>query len=353
MYPGVPVSAMCSNAPGAMVRSAARHAVLIGLLGACACRGGSAPSSSDAGAHATTDLLPADEAAKVLARVGDKTITLGDYVAALEHMDQFDRMRYQSPERRKELLKEMINVELLAQEAREKGYDQDPQTQQELRAVLRDALLKDARKTAPKPADIPDAEVKAYFDAHRADFRDPERRRISAVVLSSDSAANAVLEQAKNGLTAAQWGELVRTRSLDPSAKANVPVDLAGDLGMVSPPDDGRGSNPRVPEAVRAAVFQIAKVGDVLPTAVHAEGRVYVVRLSVKNDPQDRTLPEADRSIRVKLSQDKMRATEEDLLTQLRAKFPVQIDDGAMGTVKVDIVDPPRGDAGAAGDATP
>jgi DNA-directed RNA polymerase subunit F len=328
-----------------MVRFAGRFAVVIGLLGACACKRGPAPDASDGGAHATTDSLSPEDAAKVLAQVGDRTITLGDYVAALEHMDQFDRMRYQSPERRKELLKEMINVELLAQEAREKGYDKDPQTQQEVRAVLRDALLRDARNAAPKPADVSDAEVRAYFDAHQADFRDPERRRVSAIVLASDAAAAPILEQAKAGLTAAQWGELVRSKSLDASAKANVPVDLAGDLGMVSPPDDPRGTNPRVPDAVRAAVFQIPKVGDVFPTAVHAAGKVFVVRLSVKNDPQVRTLPEAERSIRVKLSQEKARATEDELLAQLRAKFPVQVDDGAMATVKVDLADASATDA--------
>jgi len=159
---------MCSNAASAMLRPVARYALLLGLLIPAGCKGGGAPAEGDGGEHATTDSLPAEEAAKVLARVGDRTITLGDYVAALEHMDQFDRLRYQSPERRKELLSEMINIELLAQEARDKGYDKDPQTQQEVRAVLRDALLKEARSTAAKPADIPSDEVKAYFDAHRA-----------------------------------------------------------------------------------------------------------------------------------------------------------------------------------------
>ena len=62
----------------------------------------------------------------MLARVGDRTITLGDYVAALEHMDQFDRLRYQSPERRKELLGEMINVVLLARRGAREGVRQGP-----------------------------------------------------------------------------------------------------------------------------------------------------------------------------------------------------------------------------------
>src|SRR5579871_3146670 len=81
--------------------------------------------SPDGGKRISASLSP-EQSAKVLAKVGDHTITLGDYVAALEHMDQFDRLRYQSPERRKELLHELVNLQLLADEAVAKGYDKDP-----------------------------------------------------------------------------------------------------------------------------------------------------------------------------------------------------------------------------------
>jgi peptidyl-prolyl cis-trans isomerase C len=316
-----------------------RRALLALALLSAACRDTASPGAADAAPHRTSDTLTREQSAQVLAKVGDTTITLGDYAAALEHMDQFDRLRYQSPERRKELLTEMINVKLLAEEAHEKGYDKDPRTQEELRSVLRDAMLKEARKGAPAPADLPADEVRAYYDAHRAEFRDPERRRVSAIVLGSEAAAQSVLDQAKKGLSAADWGVLVRSRSIDPSAKVNVPVDLAGDLGMVSPPGDLHGDTPRVPQEVRMAVFSIAKVGDVAPEVVKAAGKFYVVRLTVKNEPQDRSFQEAERSIRVKLSQEKLRAREDALLAQLKAKFPVQVDDQAMSTVFVDVPD--------------
>src|SRR5262249_16677528 len=78
-------------------------------------KGGPQPSAS-----ASMGLTP-ELAAKVLARVGDREITLGEYAATLQRMDQFERLRYQSPERRKLLLDEMIKVELLAAEAQRRG----------------------------------------------------------------------------------------------------------------------------------------------------------------------------------------------------------------------------------------
>ena len=222
-------------------------------------------------------------------------------------------------------------------------------------------MLKEARKGAPLPADLPADEVRAYYDAHRDEFRDPERRRISAIVLAHEAAAagraRAGEEGHQRGATgASSCGPIDR-----PAAKANVPVDLAGDFGMVSPPGDTHGDNPRVPEEVRAARFAIAKVGDVRREVGRRPRRAkfYVVRLTVKNDPQDRTFAEAERSIRVKLSQEKLRAREDALIAQLKTKFPVQIDDAAIATVNVDVPDggfapdadclPVRGGRGRAG----
>jgi peptidyl-prolyl cis-trans isomerase C len=305
---------------------------------ACATRKASPPEAREAGEPAG---LTREQSAQVLARVGERAITIGQFVAALEHMDQFDRMRYQAPERRQELLGEMIDVMLLADVAREKGYDKDPVTQQEIREILRDAMLKKAREGLPGPSEIPEVEVRADYEAHRADFRDPERRRVSAVVLSSEGAATWVLEAAKKA-TPVQWGELVRAKSIDPRAKEG-PLDLAGDMGFVGPPGDARGASSRLPEEVRAAVFEIAKVGGVLPRVVKSDGRYYVVRLASQTAPHDRSFEEAERATRVRLAQNKIHAKEEALIDELRKQYPVQIDEAALIDVRVAL---PRTDGG-------
>jgi peptidyl-prolyl cis-trans isomerase C len=311
-------------------------ALLLPLCGALSGGCKDRPSLADAGTPAG-DALAAEQAARVLARVGSRTITLGDYQAAFEHMDQFDRLRYGSAERRKALLAEMIDIMLLADEAREQGYDKDPATQQEIREILRDAVLKQMREGVPPPSEIPEEEVRAYFEAHRGDFRDPERRRVSAIVLENEAAASAVLEGVKKN--PASWGASVRARSVDPQAKADVPPELAGDLGFVSPPGDPRGKNARIPEGVRLAVFDLPRVGDVSPHVVTAEGKAYIVKFAGKTEPQDRSLQDVERTIRVKLSQEKMNAREAELLDELRKQTPVQIDEHALSQVKVEVDD--------------
>ena len=161
-------------------------------------------------------------------------------------------------------------------EATAKGYDKDPVAQQEIRAILRDAMLAEARKNAPTPARRP--RVRGA--------RVVRRRTVQNTRIPSD-AASRVIVAARRGdrarrrsrprrraPTAAQWGELVRAKSLDPQARANVPVDLAGDVGIVAPPGDPRGENSRVPDEVRAAAFEIAEVGGVADKVVALAGQV-------------------------------------------------------------------------------
>jgi peptidyl-prolyl cis-trans isomerase C len=292
----------------------------------------SAPAPS---ASAAPFKLSEEQAAQVLARVGDRTITLGDYVAAIERMDTFERLRYQSPDRRKLLLKEMIDVQLLADEARRRGLDKLPETEERLRQVLRDELMKEVRRSVPSASDLPEADVRKYYDEHKEEFSDPERRRVSHIAAGSRAAAEKLLEKAKTA-TAAEWGAMVRENSIAPVPKelGSMPVELAGDLGIVGPPGHPRGANPRISDAIRAAAFKVEKSGDVLPEVVEDKGKFEIVRVTAITPARDRTFAESERSIRVTLVQQLVKQKEAELDKELRARFPVTIDEAALAKVK-------------------
>jgi hypothetical protein len=293
------------------------------------------PSAADAGPAVAG--LTAEQAARPIAKVGERVITLGDFARTLERMDQFDRLRYQSKERRRELLEEMIDVELLAGEAKRSGLDKDPDAQDALRIILRDAVLAEARQGLPSPAQLSDQEVRAYYDQHADKFSEPERRRVAAIVMTDKKEAAKVLKEALKVKTAGEWGELFFKRSITaPKQKSPTnPAELAGDLGIVGPPDDLKGANMKVPEAVRAAVFKLKQTGDVGADLIEADNRVFIIRLNGSTPSHKRTLQEADRAIRVLLLQEKMAEREKALEDELRKQFPVTIDEGALAGVKV------------------
>lgn len=305
------------------------------LLGGCDEAPIKAQQQADAGPPIAG--LSAQDAARVIAKVGDRPITLGDYARTLDRMDPFDRLRYQTKERRRELLNEMINVELLASEAKRRGLDKEAETEDSVRTILRDAMLADSRADLPAPAEIPAEEVRGYFEANADRFSEPERRRVAAVVMTDKKEAQKVLKEAQKAANGAAWGDIFARNSITaPKGKnAGNPAELAGDLGIVGPMSDARGGNPRVPDAVRAAAFTLGAVGAVGAELIEAEGKLYILRLNGITPPHHRTLAESERSIRVLLLQERMLKKERDLEAELRKKYPVQIDDQALGQVKI------------------
>jgi len=315
--------------------------MVISSLGVGACRDKSkttapAPSAAPSASAAAPATLTPEQAARVLAKVGDRTITLGDYAAALERMDSFERSRYQSAERRRLLLNEMVDLELLAQEARRRGLDKQPETEERLRQMLRDELLRDARKEVANPNDIPEAEVRAYYEQHKDEFDDPERRRVAHIALTNQAEAKKVLALALKA-TPAEWGKLVTENSTDkgPRGLGSSPPELAGNLGIVGPPGHARGASTLVPEPVRAAVFKIEQDSGVYPELVQDGSTFHIVRLASRSPARTRTYEEAQRSIRVTLAQQASRQRELQLEQDMRAKFPVTIDQAALAKVSL------------------
>lgn len=321
-----------------MVRRNALSVALAALLAAFTAGCDEAPikqASLEAGA--TAGGLSPEQASRIVAKVGDKTITLGDFAQALERMDQFDRLRYQTKERRRELLNEIVDAELLAMEAKRRGLDKEPEAQDAVRQILRDAVLAQARSAMPAPAEIPASEVRAFYEANQARFSEPERRRVAVIVMDKKAEAEKVHKAAIKIKNATEWGDLFYKHSLTaPKTRGpNAPLDLAGDLGVVGPLDDPKGANPKIPDPVRAAVFRIGNVGSVADEIVSHEGKLYIVRMNGITAPHHRSLAEADRTIRIALMQEKMQKIERDLEEQLRKKFPVEIDERALAAVKL------------------
>ena len=328
-----------------------------GLVGCQACSHSAAVSERAGRPDAGQAGLRSEQASQVLARVGARVITLGDYAAALERMDPFERMRYQTDDRRQALLDEMINVELLAREAERRGLDQQPETLELVRQYQRDELLRRLRAKIPGPNQLSSAAVQGYYREHQADFFDPERRRAAQIVVGDAAVAARVLAEAA-GADAERWRALVQR--YNPAAlgsegdktNARPALDVPGDLGLLSAPGPSSagaaappapiGSAPSsdVPDPVRRAVFQIAEVGQVFPQPVADAGRFHVVRLVSKQEAHQRSLEEVDGAVRTRLVRSLQEQAEDELVKRLRQNIPVSIDEAALERVPEPVARP-------------
>lgn len=295
--------------------------------------------------------LTPEQAAKPVAKLGDRVITLGEFARALADMPEYERLRYQSIERRKELLRAMIDMQLLADEAKKQGLDKDPVVTEEVRQVLVAWMRGKLLEGLPAPGAIPESELRAFYDAHVDDYREPERRRVSQILLKDEATAKKAYEEAK-AATPTQWGSVVKKYSEEKPLPTEAP-ETAGDLGYVTGPTDTHAQpNPKATGEIRTAVFALPSVGAVSPPFKDVNGW-HVIRMTAKNDARDQSFADVERTLRVRVLQEKRAAKEKALIEEMKKSLKVQIDEATLAAITADLALPPGVSASASASVAP
>ena len=291
--------------------------------------------------HGLTD----EQAKQVIAKVGDTTITLGQFAERLAAQSPYLRARYASPERRKEFLDNMVRFELLSLEAQKRGLDKEEDVVRVKEQMMVQQMMKEMFDDGGvKLSDISDAEITAYYDQNKEEFNKPEQRRASHILFKDKAKAQAVLAKLKAAPTDMElFRKLAEQNTQDASTK-----DRFGDLRFFT--KDATAGDPGPPAAVRAAVFGLAKNGDLAPELVQTEQGFHIVKLTGERAALARTLEDARRLIQNRLWRKKREEAIEKFVADLRAKGNVKESLDLLTQVKVDTTGATEADKGKAGE---
>ncbi len=279
--------------------------------------------------------LTAGEAAQPLAVVGETTITVGQFAEDLASKGSFIRTRYNSPERRREYLDQMIRFELLAQEATRRRYDQLPEVARTRKQIMIRRFL-EQRTEQGGPESISAEDVRAFYEANRAEFHTPEQVRATHIQFRDRAGAQRVqILAAPDDLRL--YRQLAEQHNTDPETR-----DRFGDLRFFSRPSERTEGEPAVPAAVAEAAFGIERIGGIHPEVVQSDRGFHVVKLTGRRAAMHRTLEEADRSIRSRLWRQRNEAAVQRLIDELRAESDVQQSLELLQQVRLDL---PEGDS--------
>jgi peptidyl-prolyl cis-trans isomerase C len=297
-------------------------AIIALALVALACEKKSEEASSDA--ELPKHGLSEEQANEVLAKIGDRTITVGEVADRLASQSPYLQARFDSPERRKEFLDNLVRYELLVYEAKRRGYADDPEVARARRNIMIQELIKQEVDEPLERKEISDAEVQAAYDANPTEFDRPAQVRASHIFIKDRAKAAGVLKQAKAGDRTA-FTKLARDESEDETSKAD-----GGDLRFFTADAE------KPPTPVRQAAFSLERVGSVYPELVEASGGYHIVMLTGKRAELKRTYEQAKRAIRHKLTRERKEAAMEALTKRLHEEVEVEIDYEALEQVKVD-----------------
>lgn len=276
--------------------------------------------------------LTPEQAKQVVAKVGDRVITLGEFADNLASQSPYLRARYQSPERRREFLENMIRFELLSLEAKDQGLDQRPDVQRVRRQVMVQQMMKKLfDEDGVKLSDITDEEIAAYYEAHRSEFIKPAQLRASVVLIKDKATAQRVFAEArKDPSDMAGFRKLAAKHNTHATTKAR-----AGDLGFFYA-DASLPDQPAVPEVVREAAFDMSKVGSVYERLLNDDAGYYIVKLTGKRAALERSLEDAARLIQNRLWRERRSEAIEAFVAELRKKANVKEDLTLLKSIQVE-----------------
>lgn len=281
--------------------------------------------SSEAEASPTKTANKADLNAPV-AIVGDTTITLGEFQDQINRQSPYVRARYTTIEQKKEFLNNLIRFEVLAKEARAKGYDKNPDVVRAMKQVMIQKLMKSKFEKTFSPEDVSDADIKRFYEANPEDFNKPEEVRVSAIVVKGQRSANEVAALAKGpkGSTNNGFRELVDLYSADEDTKLR-----GGDLRYFASDND------EIPKAVRRAGFAMTSIGDVSGPIKVSKNLYYVIKQTGHRGAIKKELETVKRQIQNQLFRKKRSKAQKDFIEELRSKSDIKVFDKALSKIKI------------------
>lgn len=283
--------------------------------------------------------LSKEEQGEVVALINDQSITLGEFEGRLNALAPFARARYNTPDRKKDFLDNMIQFELLAQEAKKQGFDKDPEVLLELKQAMVRKMMAD-QTTQTAQTEVPEGEVRAYYEEHKKDYVRPEKVRASQIVLADEAAIKKLHK------------ELQKEFKKDPARKRrtfalkarDVSIDKptanrAGDMRFFPHPKDGG----TVDKIIADKSFALKEVGD-LSEPFQTEKGWHIVMLTARKQRYERTFDDVKRNIANRLHRERRSLSEKQFIDNLKNKAGIVIHEEVLKQIKDP--DPPAEPAG-------
>ncbi len=267
------------------------------------------------------------------------TITADEFKARLEEQSPFIRARYNTLERKKEFLDNLIRFELLAKAAEKQGLDKDPDVQLTLRKVMVQRLVQKTFAEGDATKEIPEAEARKFYDEHKDDYVKARKVRLAQILLAAPpgptraqkaAQAKKVLArvQAEEKKNALAFAGLARELTEDPAGKAS-----NGDLGFKTQAElETQFGKPFADEA-----FALKSGGVAL---LESPQGFHVVKLTAAQEAIDRPFDMVKAQIQNRLYREKRTKDFDEFVKKLREEARITVNDAELEKVAVAAVPP-------------
>lgn len=312
---------------GGRARRAVCTVSMIGAIAALAgCqdgapRGGAAAPAAESKPAAAAAAKPAAasaDAGPVLATYDGQPFTLADYREAVASLNSRARKSLdESSDRRKQFIENHIVSKLIYDAGVKQGFEKDPEIARRLEE-LKEHLVVQKVMEEQQNATVSDAEVKAYYDSHTAEFS-TEKVKASHILVDNEALAKEIvakLRAADKAQYQATFAALATEHSKDLSN-----AKRGGDLGLF-----GRG---RMVKEFEDVAFSLAADGDI-SDPVQTRFGWHIIMRTGREQGTVQPFDQVKAQIKVKLISESRREKTTGFIDALKKESGLTIDEKAL-----------------------
>ncbi len=297
-------------------------ALTLAAISAC----GKNQSSTESAPGSTASTASDDGLDAPVATIDGVVITARELKRQIDQQSAPLRARYSSLENKKEFLESLIRFEVLAKEATALKLDKDPEVMQKVKQVMVQKLMRSQAQNSLKPSDVPEQEMRDFYEKNSARYNRPAEVRASTIVTKTikDAKKVAKLLRESKDKTPKGFNALVSKHSIDSLTK-----NRGGDLRYF------RKDNQTIPRPVVEAAFQLQKIGDLSEPVDAENGKFYIIKLTGKRKAVHKTFDEVKRQIQNQLYRTKRTEKQKEFIAKLKAKAKITIHEDKLAEITI------------------
>ena len=239
-----------------------------------------------------------------------------------------------SSEKREQLLEKLINMNLLAAEAKRRGYDVNPEVitvKKNRLATLMHAKI--ARQIEEEPPS--ESALREFYDANYAKYNKPEKIRARHILITDRKRAQELLNQMKkDNIGQYAFRKLAREESEDEKT-----ANRGGDLDFFTRDDTGQELDSKLIEAA----YRIPANGELYPQLVETEAGFHIIMRTGYRQKIDMKYEDAKERITKTVQRNLHRQKVDDAMAELQKRYPVQLFEENLKHVVIDLTKPANG----------
>lgn len=287
------------------------------------------------------ELFPKTEGKSTIAEFDGIKITDTYIKSYLDQLNPYLKSRYNTPEKKEELVRKIIEGEVLARYAMKKGSVQDPVLLTKLKSTIArhysSSVLKGEIEEALK---VSEEDMKKYFEENKDKYIQPAKMKASHILIKVEE--NAPEEEWKKAKAKANkvynevmkkkddpkaFAQLVKKHSDDPGSKRR-----GGDVGYFAKTEEGG----RMVKEFSDTAFNLEKVGNI-SEIVKSKFGYHIIKLTGKRERVEKSFADVKNRIESSLKSERRKDAYQNTLDKIKKDMNFSLNKEAVAKLDLGV----------------